>query len=344
MARGSFQHYVPRFLLREFGHGKKGRETVHVYDKKTGQEFTSKISEVGAESGFYDLQGFSMDEHLKPLEVEASRAVHKIVRTKSLRDVDRPLMALFVAVQELRTAAFRSKLRRLAVELAEHCRSMGVNPARVKQIRRMDEESIRVSSLDMIARAKPFSVALLQLDWYLFEVPPGHNLYTSDAPVVRQNSKNNSPFFSMGLVSDGIEVYLPLGEKLVLAMLCPSYGQRFMTQLLGPQPWDPAEQTRVQMAIRAGLVLPLSPENIERLNSLQAFQARRFIFSSHGGFRLARRMAAVEPEQNHALVADQQFQALQAAMEVNPRRGIRSRGRLRTRPGVPSIWRSKFEV
>jgi hypothetical protein len=120
---GTFQHYIPQFLLREFGHGKRGRERIHVYDKKTGQEFETKISEIGADYGFYDAHGISLDDLLTDLEIKASREIHLIVKNHSLKGLDRPQLALFLAVQEIRTEAHRSRLRRIAVErlFAKRC-------------------------------------------------------------------------------------------------------------------------------------------------------------------------------------------------------------------------------
>ena len=243
----TFQHYIPRFLLREFGRGKKGKERICVYDKQTGRVFQTKISEIGAELGFYDIQGVSLDEHLKEIETSASREIHRIVKRHSLRDVDRPLVALFMVIQELRTESFRSKIRRINVELADHLKAMGATPREVRQQLVRGEEGVKFASLDMISRAEPFVEALLHLDWFLFEVPNGHHLYISDAPVVRQNLKHHGEFFSMGLVSDGIEVYFPLSEHLVIGLLCPSYRERMLTTLHGPPPRDPIDRKSTRL-------------------------------------------------------------------------------------------------
>ena len=340
---GTFQHYVPRFVLRGFGQGKRSREKIHVYDKKTGREFITGISEIGAEHGFYDLHGMSIDDHLTDLENEAAPQLHRMVKHVSLKGIDRPLVALFVAIQEFRTDAFRSKIRRIAVNLADHTRAMGFDPAEVETIRRMNEEQVRISSVEMIASAEPMAAMLLQLSWHLFEVPPSQTLYTSDAPVVRQNMRHRGEMFSMGLVSDGIEIYFPLGERLVLGMLCPSYAERMTKTYLGSNPSTPQWEAKVRGLIEKGLVFTLQPDVITNLNSLQAFQARRFIFASRGGFLLAREMAKKEPEMNEALVADERFAKMREEIRPKPRRAVRSRGRLRTRPGMPSPHKDQFE-
>ena len=44
------QHYVPRFLLRNFAPARE--EQVHVYDKSNDRVFRAHIANVAAESGF----------------------------------------------------------------------------------------------------------------------------------------------------------------------------------------------------------------------------------------------------------------------------------------------------
>lgn len=344
MSIGTFQHYVPRFILRGFGHGKPGREKIHVYDKKTGKEFVAGISGIGAEQGFYDFMGATIDDHLTDLENRAAPQLHQIVRQTSLRGIDRPLVALFVAIQEIRTAAFRSKLRRIMVELAEHSRAMGIDPAEVEFIRRFSDQHVRLSSMELIARAKPLADSLLGLSWHLWEVPSGLTLYTSDAPVVRQNLRHRGEMHSMGLVSDGIEVYFPLSENLVLGMLCPSYAEKMVENYNQNSSSKPIGEAQFRELVQHGLVFTLKPEVVTNLNSLQAFQARRFIFASRGEFHLVREMVKTEPRMNEGLDMEERFAELCEAIRPKPRKVVRSRRWLRTRPGFPSPHKNQFGV
>ena len=50
------QHYVPRFILKNFNCGRKGKKPqVWVFDKHTGNKFRSNIENVAAENSFYDF-------------------------------------------------------------------------------------------------------------------------------------------------------------------------------------------------------------------------------------------------------------------------------------------------
>jgi hypothetical protein len=146
----------------------------------------------------------------------------------------------------------------------------------------------------------------------------------------------------MGLASDGIEVYFPLSDRLVLGMLCPSYQDKMVNTLLGEGPKNPVAETKFRELIREGMVFDLSEANVENLNSLQVFQARRFVFAGRGGFQLARRMAKVEPELNHALKMEEQFSALREEMNSKPRLGVRSKKLIRLKAGIWPPYRFKL--
>ena len=48
------QHYVPRFLLKNFAKGKKPQ--IFVYDKSNDKQFKTNIKNIAAETGFYDIK------------------------------------------------------------------------------------------------------------------------------------------------------------------------------------------------------------------------------------------------------------------------------------------------
>ena len=111
MADTQVQHYVPRFLLRRFGTGKK--EHVHVFDKQTGKRFTSSARKIAAEKGLYDFKfkgvTLTLEPGLAELEARAARHIARITQERRL-DVLNPIqrgeLARFLAVQMVRTPAF----------------------------------------------------------------------------------------------------------------------------------------------------------------------------------------------------------------------------------------------
>ena len=109
------QQYVPRFLLRRFGQGKKHH--VHVLDKQSGHRFSFSASRkahisVAAEYGMYDFdfmgEPVTIEPGLADLEAKAAEYLRRITDTKrfDLTDsMERATLACFLAVQMIRTRA-----------------------------------------------------------------------------------------------------------------------------------------------------------------------------------------------------------------------------------------------
>ena len=83
------QHYVPRFMLRRFGKGRK--EHVHVLDKQSGHCFSFSASRkavisVAAEYGMYDFdfmgEPVTIEPGLADLETKAAGCVRRIADAK----------------------------------------------------------------------------------------------------------------------------------------------------------------------------------------------------------------------------------------------------------------------
>jgi hypothetical protein len=118
----------------------------------------------------------------------------------------------------------------------------------------------------MFTHIPDFGTILMNKLWFL--VKSDREFYTSDNPVVRQNSLNQTPYRgTLGLNSDGIEIYFPLSDSIMIILFCErSYG------------------------LLKGQDLTLTKGNIENINSLQVKFSERFIFSSQNNFELVKDM------------------------------------------------------
>ena len=76
MATTQLQHYVPRFLLRRFGSGKKDR--LHVFDKHTDTTFASSAAKLAAKNNFYDFKFMGDPVTIEPIlgHVESKAGEH----------------------------------------------------------------------------------------------------------------------------------------------------------------------------------------------------------------------------------------------------------------------------
>ena len=123
------QHYVPQFLLRNFGSGKKDR--ICVFDKLTGEVFITRARNVAAESRFYDFafegEAFTIEPSLQKLEDFAKPIIERLLKADDLgvlSDDDRAALSIFLAIQFTRTRWHREHWRFLIEEVGKRVRGM----------------------------------------------------------------------------------------------------------------------------------------------------------------------------------------------------------------------------
>lgn len=255
------QHYVPQFLLRRFGTGK--RDQVHVFDKWSGKEFVSAVRNVAAEGSFYNVppsvvahlwklgrdagvegvEGeppvLSFEPDLAKLEGRTAKAVERIVREESLAilsDEEKATIALFAAIQFVRTPQQRDMIVQLEAIMREQvmkvAAAMGRDPEKAAAQAGLAPQSPDMQAaahLRHILDAPSFAPLLLAKHWVLLKSPPGHPLYIGDNPVTLYD--NTPPearrrFYGIGLGTPGSEVAIPLSPSLCLTMIAQDTVQR----------------------------------------------------------------------------------------------------------------------
>lgn len=323
MSAGSIpklQHYVPRFLLRRFGTGKK--DHLYVFDKHKGSVFTRAANKLAAENGLYDFefQGHSLtiEPSLADLESRAASHIRRIVDERQLHPMDpveRGELARFFAVQLVRTRAYLETMRHLGSSMEAWLRKEGAPDDFFAPDLAIGsgENAERASMARMICNApKDFASAIVGKDWVLLQTDSKHPYLIGDNPLAMYNMIDHSPRGSLGLMVEGIEIYFPLAPDLALGMWCPSHCEKLLEgiQQLGRlADSNPNAASRFAGAwknsldivetTQTGKPLRSSPENVKHLNSLQVLSAERFIFSSNGDFALVEDMIRTNPELSH---------------------------------------------
>lgn len=297
------QHYVPRFLLRNFGTGKKDK--LFAFDKQLDRSFPTNVKNVAAESRFYD---FDLDEHeftiepgLERIESIAKPIIKSILDADSLEKQsaqDKASMSIFLAVQFIRTKWFREQFREMPRQLEESLRrkhGSNVDLSGIADyIKVPDDNELALHTYRFIQNhSQEFARAFASKTWALAATDSKHPFVIGDQPIGLQNHVDMSPFGNLGLGVKGIEIYFPLSPKRALAMWCPSLVDdlRQSAQALGSM-GDPYGILR---AIESGTPIQYSPENVMNFNSLQIAHAERFVFSSADDFSLAKQMLAQHP-------------------------------------------------
>jgi Protein of unknown function (DUF4238) len=298
------QHYVPQFLLRNFGSGRSNQ--IYVFEKSTQKTFKTSVRNIASVRGFYDFdiagEARSVDPLLQLLEDATKEIIKQIVQARSLQKIspdERQTLALFVSAQMLRTDAQRRRYKDLNDKIQDAIVKMGGDPNDVDGFQVSNEEESRAQTIAMLPQlARDFAPHFLSKSWLLYTTSHKHAFYISDSPVVMHNTVNQNPYRgTLGLAVPGIEIYLPLSGTLCLGFLCPTIesmirdGEDRAKRLGAPisfQKWT--------KAFDGDETLALDPDNVTHHNSLQVINGERYVFSSNGDFALVHEMLRSNPE------------------------------------------------
>jgi hypothetical protein len=308
--QGEQQHYVPKFLLKNFSHGKKPK--VFVYDKSNDKRFHTNIKNVAAENGFYDMEVedglLTMEPGLSRLEASTSEIIKKLTTNKDIKrlsDDEVEILALFLAVQFVRTKEHRLKFEHLGKQFIEKLRDLGTSEEQIKEMigspGEMPED--KLFGLKSLADAKEFVPHFLNKAWLLLETTPRHPFYISDNPITLHNDINLKPYGNLGLAVRGIQIYFPLSSNLCLNLLCPTIAKEFRTAYDNMRFLDQitpglADSTMKKPTFaRAfcdgfmnGTPIKVVEDNVTMINSLQVTFSSRFVYCEFDTFELVEKM------------------------------------------------------
>lgn len=294
------QHYVPQFLLKNFGIGKKDK--LHVFDKQTGKSFATNARNVAAESRFYDFQlmgqDFTIETELSKMEGEAKPLIKSILDADSLADLSvdsRAKLSVFMAVQLARSKWYREQFRELPRLLEETMRGKSGEEIDLsgiaEYIRVPDANELAIHTAhSVVSAAQDFAPHFADKVWVSGATDSKNPFQLGDNPIGLQNMIDMGPYGNMGLAVRGIEIYFPLSPRRVLAMWCPSHVPMFRAAAMRDGPMSGANE--ILTAMESGDPLAYKPEHVLNLNSIQVRHAERFVFSSTDDFSLVIRMIA----------------------------------------------------
>jgi hypothetical protein len=300
MTIAKVQHYVPQFLLKNFGHGKK--DQLWVFDKSNGRSFFTNAKNVASESRFYDFEldgaTVSLEPILTKIESAAKQVIEKILNEDTLGvlgEEELVNLAVFCSIQLARTRTFREQWLSFPRMLREELEKRGDNVAEGSQaeqlIQDLGENEVKAESgRFMLGAPEMFAEHFLSKDWVLVATDAKHPFLISDNPLTRQNMIERPLRGNLGLAVPGIEIYLPLAPTRALGMWCTTLTEPILEREGKHRKLAPGYAETLAEAIRTGNPLPYAIENVENFNSLQVWQAERYVFSSKEDFALAHDM------------------------------------------------------
>jgi len=287
-------HFVPRSALRRFA-ADADRSFVMVFDKQTGRAYQGGMTPTGSGKDYNVLRRpdgsvLHFENDFDQIDADYALVGDELARRRSLAGLDDAFLhrlADVAAVQLLRTPLIRSTLEKLPRDFFEDLAAHGFEAPTEDEL--PDDNAVRQSTRETIAKRDRQRMALLAKDIVLFEPTGAGRFWISDHPVVTHSL---APLGQTGLESLGVEIYLPIASDLLVGFLCPSLRD---TQVIHH---DAAGEHKVRMErfVTSGAPLGLTDARVNFFNSLQVMFSQRFLYASRDAFDLARKMIARWPE------------------------------------------------
>ncbi|MCG7962178.1 MAG: DUF4238 domain-containing protein, partial [Candidatus Thiodiazotropha taylori] len=275
-------------------------------------QFRTNIKNVAAEKGFYDLEVddgvLTLEPGLAHLEANASAVIKKILKEKTLKVLDErevTILAVFLAVQFVRTKEHRLRFERLGEMFAQKLREMGASEENIaeqtKSSTGLPED--KLIGFKSVLGAKEFVPHFLNKVWVLFETTSRYPFYISDNPLTLHNGMDHGFYGNIGLAVRGIELYLPISTTLCLALICPSIVEEFQIAYQNIRRLDqiapgladtvmkkPAATREFCDGLVNGTPISVIDDNVMMMNSLQVMYSSRFVYCERESFDLVERM------------------------------------------------------
>lgn len=265
------QHYVPQFYYKNFG------DLVWCLDKTNENIFHTTPKNISFEPDFYgpSIDGeYPLEKALDLLERRFSTAITDLINKEDPTKIslkNKLDLALFVAIQYLRTKETRERITGVANSAADET---------VKHLLKIEDHGIKLTEegemamhLDILKDFPSFAATIAQMKFVLMKNVTKIPFWTSDNPVALQNEYDQAPFGNLGITSKGIEMWTPINPKLALVTCDPT--------MFGIFP-DVVEVNDDQIIIRN--------------NWLQIISSTRFLMSDTEDFHMAHEMLESDKE------------------------------------------------
>jgi hypothetical protein len=223
LARGKIQagkehHVVPQLYLRHFRSdpgGPTGSAAIWVFDVATGQVSEQKIARVAVEANMYRVPKSLSERARGPLLIEwflqffestFAPILASVLATGTITPADRPMLALFIASQSVRSGSMREQLQG------------------TQQLSR-PEAAIRQGQLILHGDLDKFAAWLADQIWVLARPAAGEHLYTSDEPIV--GFRSASVPLQNDISSLALQIEFPLSYNAVFRIFDRSANESY---------------------------------------------------------------------------------------------------------------------
>jgi len=253
MPQNKNQHYVPQAYFRLFS---KNDTHIEAYNLKRKESFTSSIRNMCSKDYFYS-KDTKIEQVLSNLEGSQDKIMRNTVSSETIPNDPRKYLILlsFICMQHARTET--AKLRGdesmdlLSDEIVEGLLGTSEDVKITFPVMHMLKIKTALQSVPLLSDLIPVVMVNKTSKNFIF----------SDDPVVFHNTAlNTNAFGALGLQSPGLQIFCPLGDKVMLMFYDPKF---------------------YSISIRENYSLEIHNENdVEHLNELQFLNCNATIFYS----------------------------------------------------------------
>lgn len=272
------QHYVARLYLRQFAYEAGKNPHIVAFDKTTRRTIRPSIKNIASELDFYESSDTGIERLLGKVEDGFTPAYRRLREAQSLDAIgteDRAVIALFLAVQLIRTAEFRAQVKSTVSHIDEWSKlhNHNLDPSYTTIT---EEQCRQVQISSMMTTIPGIAELMCQMKWIRLRNQTPMPFWTSDHPISFHNPRPSEITGNLGLRCRGIQVFFPLSPTLTLC-LCDwmDYG-----------------------ALPNDLVTN-DVQNVIFQNDLQVRSSTRFVFSRSSDFALATAILDEYPDVAH---------------------------------------------
>jgi hypothetical protein len=284
-------HYVPQYLLKNFGFGKK-KSQIYVFNKTTNNFFPSSITKAGSENYFNSFQHknkeINFEEVFQNIDNIGSKIIQKIINEKSISSLnqkDLSDLSMVVAVQLFRTKIRRTSYIELNKQFAEHYRELGYTEHDLEELISFGDNESKLLAFQSLSTVDEIANLIFEKKIVLlFNKSLDNSIWISDNPVVTHNVFS---YGSEGISEKGIEIYFPISSNLCIGFYCPSIYLQLKESLSLFHPRPPINNPWLRNlfhGMKTFEVVPIEKPVISWLNELQIRQSSRFIYSQSSDF------------------------------------------------------------
>ncbi|MEE9378503.1 MAG: DUF4238 domain-containing protein [Candidatus Lokiarchaeia archaeon] len=304
-------HIVQKEYLKNFSFLENEKYFIWRFNKATETIKKLPIKIVAVENYFYPQ--FIEEWLANEIETNGIALIKKIINNNDIEFLtksEKENVAKWILVQDLRTREYRNELKYSFEELTKKIIEKDFIPHQYPELEgeefsvEYDEEALKALQMGMMMRFEKLAPVIAKYHWCLCINDTGLSYYTSDHPIVKNNSYINTIQKltgkkainqGLGYLSEGIEINLPLSPEICLIL----YDLTPLGKELAVFDQYPQFKTLYPKYLVELIVSPkkkaIEPNIIYFNEHITAF-SNKYIFSRDNNFEIAKEFLRRNPE------------------------------------------------